>query len=291
MRESPIIWAILGGFAIWIWALGLGRAGLRGVRDQRDARWTRLFLGGMAAVTGAVLLFSSDRVIQLASAALAVGGLQAIRSARRLARNDQTNVVPLTGELHVPSPGARSVAREPIDVHPKRGWTIFVFAASIGTVVLLVFAGLEMWNRLPDIGWGVIGVAAFGAVLLLIPVFGLWWLSRVLRRKPFLRIDDWGITEGDDRTRDPAIRWGEIARIEGRWVASNGLRDVLVLVHPRDGASLAQRSGRSTRLMMAMSRLMYGAPIAISTMTLAIPREELIARLAAYYPALRNDAR
>jgi hypothetical protein len=288
MSSSPIIWALLAGFAGWIWALGLGRARIRGVRDERDAYWSRLLFGGMAVVCGVVVFLSSSSVAQGISAVLALGGLQMIRSARRLARGDETNVVNLADALDAIGPAARPVAREPIDIHPKLGWTVFVVATGVGTMVLLVFAGLEVWDRLPTIGWGAIGIATFGVILVLIPVFALLWLARVMSRKPFLRIDDWGITQGNDRARDPAISWAEIDRIEGRWVASSGYRDVLLIIHPRDPVSLARRSTRTTRLLLTLSRVMYGAPIAISTTTLGIPREELIARLAAYFPALRR---
>ena len=288
-----LVWIpfVLG--AAWLWALGLGRARLHGVRDARDARNARILIGALAVIFGIILAFGYEPIeARIVGLMVTGGGIATFASAfGRLPAADETTAISKAALAAAAQSGRRGLvraSRAPLDIHPSWGWTIFLALVAGGCAVAYVFGAWDAWadaeKTLGDkIGFTVTVGLIFGTLLIGPTV---WWVLRVVRRKPFLRIDDWGVTFGNDRNADPGIRWDEISEIEARWIRSQGVSERTLILKPHDPERVIARARFAGRVLMRISRAIYGSPIVISTTALAIPFETLLAHIEAHYGPL-----
>lgn len=129
-------------------------------------------------------------------------------------------------------------------------------------------------------------------VLVVGSIFGLvvlpvaWWVTRAIKRVPFVTIDERGIVWGRNRALEASIAWDEIARVERKEMRGGGVYDELVLVHPIHADAWYARQRARTRVLAKVSRALYGAPLAISTGFSTPPIDEILARIALQKPAL-----
>jgi hypothetical protein len=286
-----IAWAFFIAAGLAVGGIALGWVPIGTARDRAQARLSRQVIGWSAVLIGVMLAIAFREPIAWAAAAsLTGGGVAAIRTARERSLTDKVKPI---RDLELKTVArqfvfdSRPPAKGRLEIHPKRGWTIFIGLAGVGALVLMVGAA---WDTLGSdhVDWlgKVLFIGGFcGFFLLLIVIPSLWWAQRAIRRIPFLVLDSTGMTMGRSPSRDPWIGWDEIDGIDVRVVKSSGITDRILIVTPRDETSRA-RQPLLWRMAGAISRVLYGTPFPISTAFLAISFDELVARIEAHRPGL-----
>ena len=286
-------WLAWGGFAaaaVALFAVALGWVGIGTARDQRTAYRSRLVIGWSAIAMGAMLALAFQYPVAWVVALLFVAsGTAVIRTARRRSLTDKLDSTPDV-DLHAVARqfvfDSRPAARGRIEVPPKLRWSLFIGIAGIGCAVLGVVAAWDISQR-DHLGWlgkllFILGLGGLLTAAVVLP--SVYWTQRAVRRIPFLTIDATGLVIGRDPARDAALTWEEIESIDVR-VVKGGITDRIIVVEPADDAWLA-RQPFASRVGAAITAFLYGAPFAISTAPLAVPFEEIIARIAAHRPGL-----
>jgi len=287
-----LLWAGLVAWAAYLAGLARGRFRLRGVRDAKDALQSRWLFGGLSAAGAAALMLAVDDLsIRLVAVLPIVAGVAVVRTARRHAPMDETTLISATEikrKVRDFAFESRPLAHGPVEAFVRTGWTVFIGAAGAGAAALAVLAAfdladnphLEQWERIAFI----IGLCGGLVVLLTIP--SMWWVTRAIRRVPALRMDEWGVVLGRDRLRDTSIGWDEIGSVEVRTTEGSAIRDVVILLRPRDPTAWKARQNGWMRLSTALSQMTYGAAFAISTAPLDVSVDEILSRIAVHKPSL-----
>ncbi len=286
---------VLGlGWAGYMVALAAGRARIGPVRDARDALQGRWLAGGMTIGIGFLLALTGHSLpAWVIGAILVLSGGAVIHTARLRAPFDPTNRV----SEHDISQAARGFvfdsrppARGAIEAHSGRWWTAFVVVIAVLFSGLLV--GMAVWTftdgpaQLPARLAFLVGSTVFFVVVLIGP--SIWWMQRVVRGIPMVRIDSYGITLGRHRTTDLSMAWDDMQAIEVRMMDGGGIRDHLLIVHPGRSGWLGEQP-RRWRIYARVSRALFGGHFAISTIALTVSLPELLARIAAYRPSLLSS--
>lgn len=276
--------------AAYVFALAVGWVSVSGVRDRDEARRSRVVLGWSALLTAVLLAFVQRDLLTWIPAAVVVGcAVVIIGTARSRSATDRLRAVPDVDVATVARQFAfdsRPLARGPIEIRMKRRWTTFAAAATVGFSVILVVIAVEtVTDPAPDVAdWlFLIGATVFFTVVLIAPA--AWWVLRVLRGIPMVRLDARGIVMGRDVERDLAIGWDEIEAVDARVIKSSGMTDQVIRFHPADPGWL-RRQPWLWRMYGYLNRAMYGSPFAVSTMALDVTPAEILARVRAFRPAL-----
>lgn len=165
----------------------------------------------------------------------------------------------------------------------RRRWLVFALIAvpALGVVmvagaVAILTAGGPLVVRLLV----AMGMVAILGGLVVVP--GFFWLLHRLRGAVEVWIDSTGIVFGNDRAADPAIAWSAIERVTVRAASMNYGSDRILLVEPRPGAWSSAGLPARNRWGLTLNGSIYGAPLAISTSTLDVPYETIVAAIEAH---------
>jgi hypothetical protein len=284
-------WLLLGISLAWtsyLFALSRG-ARLDRMRDATDARQARWLFGGVGVAGGVALVaLGGDVPLRVSGLLMCAAGLTAIRTARRLAPFDRTTRVPQEELQRAASSfifDSRPPIRGRLEVGAKRRWTVFAALCLVGFGALCALASWEVAHSAHLEPWAralfVLGFIGLFGLLILAPC--AWWVQRALRGIPMTTISEFGLVLGRDPARDVAIRWDEIAELEVRAISGSGISDRVILIHARDDAWI-DRQPWIWRLARPLTTLGFDADFGISTTSLAIPFDELLARIRAFRP-------
>jgi hypothetical protein len=161
-------------------------------------------------------------------------------------------------------------------------WLFALSAPGFTFLLLAATWSIVTTSRAGTLGTALILIGLWVVFMGLLIVPSWWFVLRLVRGKPALQVDAWGLVWGNDWTRDLAIEWQDIAGIGSREIRSRGYNDTSLLIHPRD---LAIPSNLSwfLRLAARVNRAMYGTPYTIGLGTLRIPRGELLILLRRHF--------
>jgi len=147
----------------------------------------------------------------------------------------------------------------------------------LGCVAILAGRGIDLV--------GLLLVAFIFATLGgLIVVPGAATLVRLARGVPTVRLDPQGIVWGDDRSRDLAIAWPDVAEVRLVVVTNQVVPDRVFVIRARDGVPRPTPATRYGRVVAALNRSQHRTPFAISTMGADQPVERVRAVLASHLP-------
>ena len=170
-----------------------------------------------------------------------------------------------------------------VEARIRRRWLLFALIAvpALGAVMVagaiaILAAGGPLVVRL------LVALAMVAVLGGLVVVPGFFWLLHRFRGALEVRIDDTGIVFGNDRRVDPAIAWSAIERVTVRAASMNYGSDRILLVEPRAGAWSSAGLPVRTRWGLTLNGSIYGAPLAISTSTLDVPYETIVAAVEAH---------
>ena len=286
-----IAWAGFVAVAVYVFGIAAGRAPVGSFRDEGDAHRSRLIVGWCVLAVAAMLITGiRDLPAAVVGSLLGASGIAVIWTARARASTDKLKPV-RDVDLRAVARGfvfdSRPAARGPLEVHPKRRWSLFIALAGAGLAALVVGAAWDIAHRdhLELVGKLLFIVGLCGGLTAFAVVPAAYWIVRVTRRVPFLTIDSSGIVLGRMDLGDPALAWDDIESIDVRVVHNDGFGDRLLLVKPREPDWL-KRQRFVWRIGGAITNFLYGSPFVISTTPLAVPFEEVVARIAAHRPAL-----
>jgi hypothetical protein len=179
----------------------------------------------------------------------------------------------------------------PVEQRPKRRWIAFFAAGVVGFTALAVAGIASILSRSVDPGGAAFAIGFIALPLLgLIVIPGSWWLLRVARGKPDVRLDWQGITWGDDRSTDPFVAWTGIERVELRSQRSQYVTDEMLVIYPIGPVARAHL-GPGMRLVLAVNQRLYGSPLVISTVTGRLRADEIAAVVAARFKGQIVDRR
>jgi hypothetical protein len=167
----------------------------------------------------------------------------------------------------------------------RRRWIRLI---AVGTPALAAVGIAGLLSLLAGGGGGLAGrllAVAFIVVTLggLVVLPGTTLIVRYLRGIPDVRVDELGLTWGRDRSRDLALDWVDVERVEIR-IHNSGLGDDRVFVLTPLAGSGSPAGGRLGRFTAAVNRLTFGSPFAVSTQFEDCPWTELRDLIAARLP-------
>jgi len=142
-----------------------------------------------------------------------------------------------------------------------------------GAWMLVLHSSLKM-----DVG-GAIGVPFFGLAAIVLA-------NRLVRRAPELVINGVGIVH----FRYGSIPWSEVDHVTVRHVNTRASTQRFIELVLRDPAGYLAQAPRSARMQAAANRPFGYGPVQISTTTLPVPLEEVLATMHRHNPQLQFRA-
>lgn len=159
-----------------------------------------------------------------------------------------------------------------IEISLKKGKSILLFLGCIVFVIASLFIfNLKGADASPFLGKGIgaIGFAFFG-------VAGLFFLKKLTDKKPGLTINHKGIIENTNGLSTRVVEWNDITGFKVLDVS--GQRLILVMVK-KSQKYIDKASNNAQKRLLRLNDKEYGTPISITTNSLQMEFDELLALL------------